>query len=342
MRSALISGASVAGPALAWFLRRDGWEVTVVERAPGPRDMGYAVDFRGAAIPVLTEIGILDEVRGHEIHMRGTTLVDATGATVGELPASVFGGELEVPKSALTRILHRVTDVEYLFDDTITSLTQHEDRVAVAFERAPARDFDLVFGADGVHSAVRRLAFPDVDPIEHLGMSGVGFSTGNHLGLDHRGWLRAEPGRAVYAFSAEDPSRMTVSLSFATPAPLPDRAAHEAATREVFADEPRLLADMAAATDLYFASTCQVHLDTWSTGRVALLGDAGYCAAPTSGMGTSQALIAASTLARCLASGKDHKTAFDQYETELRPYVTQNQKLGRDAVAAFGGLGSET
>ncbi|MFI1994781.1 FAD-dependent monooxygenase [Actinoplanes sp. NPDC020271] len=339
MNSALISGAGVAGSALAWFLRRDGWEVTIVERAPGPRDSGYAVDFRGAAIPVLAEIGILDELRGHELHMRGTTLVDASGATIGELPASAFGGDLEVPKGALTRVLHRVADVEHLFGDTVTGLVQHDDRVTVSFERAPARDFELVFGADGVHSAVRRLVFPGADPVQHLGMSGVGFTTGNHFGLDRRGRLQAGAGRAIYAFSAGDPARMTVSLSFATAAPLPDRAAHEATARDVFADHPRLLADMASAPDLYWAGTSQVHLDSWSTGRVALLGDAGFCAAPTSGMGTSQALIAASTLARCLARrGDDHTSAFERYEAELRPCVTENQRLGREAVAAFGGL----
>ncbi len=339
MRSALISGAGVAGPALAWFLRRDGWEVTVVERAPSLRDSGYAVDFRGAAIPVLAEIGILDELRGHEIHMRGTTLVDASGATIAEWPAEVFGGDLEVPKRALTRILHRVADVTYLFDDTATELVQHDDRVTVSFEHAPTRDFDLVFGADGVNSAVRRLAFPGIDPIEHLGMSGVGFTTENHFGLDHRGRLQAEPGRAIYAFSDSDPSRMTVSLSFATTAPLGDLEEHRIAVREVFADQPRLLADMDAAEDVQFAATCQVHLDSWSTGRVALLGDAGYCAAPTSGMGTSQALIAASTLVRCLAAGgDDHTSAFEQYERELRPYILENQRLGREAVAGLGGL----
>lgn len=177
MRNVLISGASVAGPALAWFLRRDGVRVTLVERAPDLRDSGYAVDFRGAALDVLADIGILDEVRAHETGMRGVTMLAPDGSITGELPASAFGGDLEVPKRALTRILHQAVDAEFLFDDTITALEQHDDRVTVAFERAPARDFDLVVGADGVHSAVRRLAFPAIDPIEHLGMSGAGFTT---------------------------------------------------------------------------------------------------------------------------------------------------------------------
>ncbi|BCJ48166.1 FAD-dependent oxidoreductase [Actinoplanes ianthinogenes] len=346
MTDVLISGASVAGPALAWFLRREGIRVTVVERAPELRDSGYAVDFRGAALDVLAEIGILDEVRTHETRMRGTTVLAPDGSVVAELPAATFAGDLEVPKRALTGVLHRAVDADVVFDDTITALEQHDDRVTVSFERAPTRDFDLVFGADGVHSVVRRLAFPGVAPIEHLGMSGAGFTTGNVFGLDHRGLLQTAPGRAIYAFAAGDPDRMTVSLSFATTSSELDRAgraAQEAAVRAAFADHPwpetpGLLAAMTEASDFYFASTCQVHLDSWSTGRVALLGDAGYCAAPTSGMGTSQALIAASTLARCLTEAAgDHRAAFERYEKELRPYVTENQRIGREAVAAFGG-----
>jgi 2-polyprenyl-6-methoxyphenol hydroxylase-like FAD-dependent oxidoreductase len=295
---------------------------------------------------VLAEIGILEEMRAHETGMGGVTLLAADGSVAGELPAAVFGGDLEVPKWALTRVLHRVADVDYVFDDTITALVQHGDRVTASFERSPARDFDLVFGADGVHSAVRRLAFPGVDPIEHLGMSGAGFTTANLFGLDRRGLLQSAAGCAVFAFSSDDAERMTVSLSFGTAGPEldhADRATQQAAVRAAFADHPwaevpRLLAAMTAADDFYFASTSQVHLDSWSTGRVALLGDAAFCAAPTSGMGTSQALIAASTLARCLTeAGGDHAGAFERYEKELRPYVTENQRLGREAVAAFGG-----
>ncbi|WP_225726665.1 MULTISPECIES: FAD-dependent monooxygenase [unclassified Nocardia] len=344
----LISGASVAGPALAYFLHRDGYDVTVVERAPLVRDSGYAVDFRDTAFDVLAEMGVLDEIRGHETKMRGTALLDDSGAETGQLPAEVFAGELEVPKYELTRILHEVTadDVNYVFGDSITALTQHESGVAVEFERGSTADFDLVFGADGVHSNVRRLAFgPRADALRHLGMSGAGFSTANYLGLDHQGLLRPGQGTAIYLFSAGDPDRLTVSLSFATASPELDRrsrAEQEQAARTAFAGQgwevPRLLDAMTAAEDFYFASSCQVHLDRWSNGRVALVGDAGYCAAPTSGMGTSQALIGARTLARQLAATPgDHETAFATYETELRPYIAANQKKGRQAAAMFGG-----
>lgn len=344
----LISGASVAGPALAYFLHHGGYEVTVVERAPALRGTGYAVDFRGAAFDALAEMGVLDEVRDHDTKMRGTTLLDEAGTRTGQLPAEAFGGGLEVPKQDLTRILHRLTaaDVEYVFDDSISALAQDDTGVTVGFERGPTRRFALVIGADGTHSTVRRLAFgPHADAVRHLGMSGVGFTAPNHLGLDRDGVLRQAGGTAVYAFGAADPDRMTVSLSFATASPELDRRSRkeqEHAVREAFAghrwEVPRLLEAMTAADDFSFSSACQIHLDAWSHGRIALVGDAGYCAAPTSGMGTSQALIGARTLARKLAeAGGDHATAFAAYEAHLRPYVAENQAKGREGAAMFGG-----
>lgn len=342
----LISGASVAGPALAWFLHRDGHEVTVVERAPALRDTGYAVDFRGAAFEVLEELGILAEVRAHATGMTGTDLLDDDGNRVGELPAEVFAGELEVPKREVTRILHERTAgvVRYVFDDSINRIDQDADGVRVGFERAEPDTYDLVVGADGIYSVVRRLVFaPHAEAIRHLGLSGVGFSTANHLGLDHRGALWQSSGRAVYMFSTADPERMSVGLFFASDSPaldLLDRAEQERVIRDRMAGVgglvPRLLEDMSAATDFYFSSVGQVHLDRWSEGRVVLVGDAGHCAAPTSGMGTSQALIGARALARHLAACDDHGKAFAAYERELRPYVAENQETGREGARSFG------
>ncbi|MEU1879657.1 FAD-dependent monooxygenase [Streptosporangium sp. NPDC020072] len=344
----LISGASVAGPALAFFLNRDGYEVSVVERAPELRDSGYAVDFRGEAFDVLEDLGVLAEMRGHDTKMRGTTLLDDKGVETGRLPAEAFAGELEVPKQELTRILHRITadDVTYVFDDSISALTQHGSGVTVEFERGAAREFDMVIGADGVHSKVRQLAFgPHAGALRHLGLSGAGFSTANHLGLERGGLLQQGRGAALYLFGSGVPDRLTVSFSFATASPALDRRGRdeqENAVRAAFAgfggQAPRLLEAMSEADDFYFSSACQVHLDRWSCGRIALVGDAGYCAAPTSGMGTSQALIGARALAGNLAlAAGDHTAAFAAYEEELRPYVTGNQAAGRQAATMFGG-----
>src|SRR3954447_22548218 len=156
MTKVLISGAGVAGPALAYFLS-DHCDVTVVERAPEPRGGGYNVDFRGAAFDVLAELGIEERVRALDTKMRGTTLVDETGATIGELPPEVFSGELEVPKADLTRLLHEIGKdrARYVFGDSITSIRDRR----VEFERGPAAEYDLVIGADGVCSNVRQLTF---------------------------------------------------------------------------------------------------------------------------------------------------------------------------------------
>lgn len=343
----LISGAGVAGAALAHFLHRDGFDVTVVERAPSLRDSGYAVDFRGDAFDVLAEMGILDEIREYDTKMRGTALLDTSGAEVGQLPAEVFAGELELPKPQLTRTLHRLTEpnIPYVFDDSITALTQHPDRITVEFERGAPRDVDLVVGADGLFSKVRRLAFgPHQECLHHLGMSGVGFTADNILNLAHSGVLQQGNNTAVYAFSAADTTRMSVSLSFATDAPTLDRRPRneqEHAVRHAFTGHgwvvPHLLDAMSAADDFYFSSSAQVHLDSWSSGRVVLVGDGGYCAAPTAGMGTSQALIGARSLARHLTtSDGDHASAFAAYESELRPYIKANQQTGREGAAAFG------
>ncbi|GAA4630745.1 hypothetical protein GCM10023196_057330 [Actinoallomurus vinaceus] len=236
--------------------------------------------------------------------------------------------------------------MKYVFGDSISLISQEEGTVLVAFERGEERAFDFVVGADGVYSTVRRLAFgPHPEFVRHLGMSGVGFTTANYLGLERRGVLHSAPGQAAYVFSAGDAERMTVSLSFATDSPdidLLDRDRQQEIARERLAgagwEVPRLLHEMTAADDFLFSSACQVQLDRWSEGRVVLVGDAGYCAAPTSGMGTSQALIGAHSLARHLAgSPGDHTAAFHAYEEEVRPYVTENQKHGREAVAMFGG-----
>ncbi|QUQ65880.1 FAD-dependent oxidoreductase [Kutzneria sp. CA-103260] len=329
----LISGASVAGPALAYFLAAAGYDVTVVERARELRDNGYNIDFRGDAFAVLADLGIEDRIRGLDTRMRGTTVLDETGAKVGELPREVFSSDVEVPKRELTRLLHEITAdrVRYVFGDSITSIEDGH----VEFECMPAADYDLVIGADGVYSNVRRLVF-GADGLVHLGLSGAGFSLPNHLGLEHRGLLWRDSGAMVYLCSANDPERLTVGMSFTTDSPELDRrprAEQEAAVRAAFAgygwEIPRLLDAMATADDFRFDSTCQVRVDSWSRGRVALVGDAGYCAAPTSGMGTSQALIGARTLARLLASCDDHAIAFAAYERELRPYVAENQEIGR-------------
>jgi 2-polyprenyl-6-methoxyphenol hydroxylase-like FAD-dependent oxidoreductase len=334
----LISGASVAGPALAHWLNRTGHRVTVVERAPALRDGGYAVDFRGAAhLTVLERMGILAEIRQHATNMGAMRYVDATGRTLATMPADVFSGDVEILRGDLSRILYNRTKahVEYVFGDTVTGIVQGDNTVTVTFDKAAPRTFDLVVGADGVHSTVRTLVFGDESRFsQDLGLHSAVFTTANHLGLDHTGLLHSTPGRSAGIYSARDDTEAKAVFFFASnllpEQPPPDVDGQKKVLAEVFADTgwevPRLLREMWPAPDFYFDGSRQIRLDRWSAGRVVLLGDAAWAAGP-GGNGTGSAIVGAYVLAGELhAAGGDHRAAFSRYEQRLRDYVAGNQK----------------
>ncbi|WP_020669063.1 FAD-dependent monooxygenase [Amycolatopsis nigrescens] len=342
----LISGAGVAGPALAYWLRRYGFKPTVVERAPAPREGGYAVDFRGASLEVLKRMGILDEVRAVGTDMGDMTYVDSAGRKKASTPPVVFSGELEVLRGDLVSILYERTrhDVEYVFGDYVTEISQHDNGVTVGFERAGRREFDLVVGADGLHSATRALAFGAEERcIRDLGLYVSVFTTANHLGLDHAGRFHNSPGKIAGLYSARENTEAKAMVYFASEPLSYDR--HDAEQQrkllnDAFAgagwEVPRLLAAAADAPDFYFDSISQVHLDHYSSGRVALVGDAGYCASPLSGMGTSLALVGAYVLAGELAAaGGEYRGAFARYEAEMRSFVRACQKQALDSDKWF-------
>ncbi|MFC9435509.1 FAD-dependent monooxygenase [Nocardia sp. NPDC057030] len=346
----LISGAGVAGPALAYWLRRHGFTPTVVERAATPRPGGYAVDFRGEAMTVLDRMGILDEIRKYSTMIRDSEVVDPDGRHVVTMPAAIFAGELEVLKSDLTDVLYALTKdtTEYLFDNSITALDEDADGVLVSFERGEPCRFDLVVGADGLYSKVRALAFGDhANYIHHLGVYNAIFSTDNFLDLDYAGrGCQLASGRTANVFSTRDNAEARASLYFGSDPFDYDRgdvAEQKRIIAEHFAGDgwviPRLLDDLAASSDLYFTPISQVKMDAWSAGRVVLLGDACACASPLSGRGTSQALIGAYLLAGELATAAgNHDAAFAAYENQLRDYVKTNQE---GAVEVVGMLFAE-
>ncbi|WP_371677758.1 FAD-dependent monooxygenase [Streptomyces sp. NBC_01276] len=343
----LISGAGVAGPALAYWLCRHGFTPTVVERAPSLRTGGYAVDFRGEALDVLDRMGLLDTIRALDTEMGDAAMVDADGRQYATLPAAVFAGDLEVLKGDLARLLYDATrdDVAYVFGDSVTALHQDADGVDVTFEHGAPRRFDLVVGADGLHSNTRGLAFgPEERFVRHLGVYTAVFSLDNYLGMKNTGRLYAAAGKAANIFTARGNTEARAAFHFAAPEGLPyDRRDPREQQRIVagrFADDgwevPRLLTEMAASADFYFDANAQVEMETWANGRVVLLGDAGYCAGPTSGRGTSQALMGAYVLAGELAvAAGDHATAFAAYEHLMRPYVAEHQALGREGAERF-------
>ncbi|WP_412537893.1 FAD-dependent monooxygenase [Longispora sp. K20-0274] len=334
----LISGASVAGPALAYWLRRHGFSATVVERAPRLRDGGHAVDFRGRAhLSVLDRMGILDEVERRRTGMGAMSYVNADGRRLASIPADLFAGDVEILRGDLARILYEATDAEYLFDDSVTGLAEDEHGVTVTFERHPARRFDLVIGADGLHSNIRALTFgPESRFVHHLGVHCAVFPVDNYLDLDHTGLAYRPAGKMVALYSARHNTEARAMFLFGSPPLTYDRrdvTRQKTLLAEAFAgvgwQTANLLDRMWDAPDFYFDSVAQVRMDRWSAGRIALLGDAAYSPCLLSGMGSGLAVVGAYVLAGELAAaGGDHRTAFDAYERVMRPYAEAARKSG--------------
>jgi 2-polyprenyl-6-methoxyphenol hydroxylase-like FAD-dependent oxidoreductase len=337
-KNILISGASVAGPALAYWLSRYGFNPTVVERAPAVRPGGYAVDFRGAAMKALERMGIIDEIRKLETRTGAITIVDKTNRKIASMPDGFTSGELEIMRGDLAGILYAATRdrAEYIFDDSILGIREDEDGAEITFSRSEPRRFDLVVGADGLHSNVRALAFGEESRfIHHLGYYVAIFTTPNFMNLDHSGLYYGTLGKKVGIFSARENTEAKASFFF-TSDPLEYDRRDMARQKQILADKfageqwqvPRLLRMMEDAPDFYFDSVSQIRMERWSAGRSVLLGDAAHCASPLSGMGTSMAIVGAYILAGELkrANG-DYTVGFEHYETRMRDFVTQCQKL---------------
>ncbi|MEV6443038.1 FAD-dependent monooxygenase [Amycolatopsis sp. NPDC051716] len=337
----LISGASVAGPALAGWLGRSGWETTVVEAAPALRRGGYAVDFRGAThLEVLRRMGVLEAVRGSRTGGRTTRFVRQSGETILTMPPEFTGGDLEIPRSALSRLLYERSreHVDYVFGDKMTSIVQDADGVEVTFLHGSPRRFDLVIGADGMHSGVRRIAFgPEEDYVTGLGYRIAGWDVPAVADLHGETLVHNAPGTLVSVFpDAEDPSRANVLCLYAAETAPLDLEEQLRELRRRFAGHgwlvPSLLDGLAGATDVYCDTIARVDVPRWRNGRVALLGDAA-CGATLTGMGTGTAVVGAYVLAHEIAAaGPDFETAFARYESSLRPYARRGQAGAGKAV----------
>ncbi|MGO1053368.1 FAD-dependent monooxygenase [Crossiella sp. CA198] len=339
-RNVLISGASIAGPALAFWLRRYGFNPTVVERAPALRPGGFAVDFRGPVhLEVLRRMDILEAVRANQTDAGEMIVVDRDGRDLARLPAYLTAGEVEILRGDLSRIIHDRTkdDVEYVFGDSITSLTETGDGVEVTFERGAPRTFDLVIGADGLHSNVRRLAFGAEEQfLRHLGYYVCGFTMPGHPGPDNHNRLYNDPGRGATLGGVEAGALLVFAsdpLEYDRRDPQQQMKIVERTYAGMGWQVPKIIDAMWEAPDFYFDSISQIHLDRLSQGRIVLLGDAGY-GATCGGLGTGLAVVCAHVLAGELqAANGDHRVAFRAYERIIRDYATGCQKTSDNAGA---------
>jgi len=343
-KNILISGASIAGPALAWWLNKYDFNVTIVEKAPTLREGGYRVDIRGAAADIIDRMGLMPETRKAGTALKGSSLVNKKGKTVLELnDPNIFGmrqaNDMEIMRGDLANILFKATQntTEYIFDDSITGIFQTGKDVTVTFKNAAPRTFDLVVGADGLHSNVRNIVFgADHSFVKDLGYYVSICTIPNHFKLDHREISYPSAGKLINVYSTHRQQEAKAFFMF-TSSPIKYNYHDIAQQKNILAthfkgagwETENLMQQMHSADDFYFDSVSQVHMDSLSKSRVVLLGDAGYCPSPASGQGTSMALVGAYVLAGELAAANsDHFTAFLKYEWEMKGFIRKNQQLG--------------
>jgi 2-polyprenyl-6-methoxyphenol hydroxylase-like FAD-dependent oxidoreductase len=346
----LISGAGIAGPALAFWLNKSGYRVTIVELADGIRPGGQTVDLRGAGSEVARRMGLLPEMHAHSLDQRGVAWIKSDGQRRAEMPVTAFHGnglvsKLEILRGDLVDVLYQATKdrAEYRFNTRITELSQNSDAAEATLTDGTTLSVDLVVGADGPHSTVRRLVFgPEEQFVKQLGGYNAWFTAPDTVGLD--GWylMYQAPGLNASMRPSHDPTMCKAGLAFRSDALRPvaydRRSADEqrALLTRYFAGAgwecDALLAGAATADDFYFDAFAQVHMPTISQGRVTLAGDAGYCASPLSGMGTSLALVGAYVLAGELGhadslDANEMQAALQRYESVMRPYIDRCQDL---------------
>ncbi len=351
-QSILISGAGIAGPTLAYWLMEYGFKPTLIERAPHLRSGGYVIDFWGLGYDVAERMGLVPALRRIGYDVQELRLVDEEGHRVGgfgvEVMRELTGGRyVSIARSELAQLLFEKIEgrCETLFGDSITALKEQGDGVKVSFEHAQTRRFDLVIGADGLHSEVRRLAFRDEGRFErYLGYMVAAFQAEGYRPRDDLVYVSyGLPGRQVARFAMRSDRTMFLFVFAADEPPRiepHDMAAQKELLNAKFRDAgwecPQILRALAECNDLYFDPVAQIRMDAWSKGRVALVGDAAFCVSLLAGQGSALAMTAAYALAGELGrSSADPQAAFRRYEALLRPLMATKQKAAEQFAGSF-------
>jgi 2-polyprenyl-6-methoxyphenol hydroxylase-like FAD-dependent oxidoreductase len=347
-----INGAGIAGPTLAYWLRHRGHDVLLVEEAAALRSGGYVIDFWGLGYDIAERMGLLQGIGERGYQVREVRLVDADGHRVGGFSTDVFGRLTQgrftsLRRSDLSALIYGAlgNSVETLFGDSIAGIEEHRDAVRVRFDRAPSRDVDLVIGADGLHSRVRRIVFGPQERFElPLGYHVAAFEVEGYRPRDELVYVsHAVPGRQVSRFSMRDDRTLFLFVFRDEYTPrdrLWSRDDRKSLLASVYADVgwecPHVLAAMRSVSDIYFDRLSQIRMEHWVRGRTALVGDAAACVSLLAGEGTGLAMTEAYVLAWALASyPRDVAAALVRYQTLLMPFLRRKQASAARFASSF-------
>ena len=346
-----IFGAGIAGPTLAYWLQRDGHETTIVERASAFRTGGYMIDFWGVGYEVAERMGVLPAILRAGYPISEVRFVDDAGRRAGGFQTAVVrqllnGRFTSLPRGDLAAAVYASLGgrVETVFGVELRSLEEHGRGVIAGFEHGPSRKFDLVIGADGLHSVVRTLTFGRPGRFERqLGYRVAVFEVPGYRPRDELRYIgHSAPGRlaARVALRGDRTMILLVFREDRAPGPEPaDGAEAKAQLRRAFADAgwecPRMLDALGGVEDLYFDRVSQIRMHTWSKGRVVLVGDAAACVSLLAGEGSGLAMLEAYVLAGELSRTDDPRRAFHHYEQRLRSFIESKQESARRFASAF-------
>lgn len=341
-KKVLVSGASLAGLTLAYWLNRYGFTVTIVERAPALRDGGNGVDVQDQALQVAERMGILPLIKKAATDVQGMSFVNERGNSLARIDMAAIQqasdpGQTEIMRGELARILYDLVKdtTKMLFNDSITAIDQNNAGARVTFEHAPARTFDLVIGADGFHSTVRRLVFgPEKQFTHYLGYYAAFADAPADMSENRWMTIYNEPGRMAGLYRSGNQAGAKSYFLFRQAEPLTYDYHNMDEQNELLRTgmagmkwHTAALLDRAMLDPaFYFDSLSQIRMPSWSQGRVALVGDAAYCASPVTGAGALLAMVGAYRLAGELYAAKgDHIIGYKAYETGMRPLAARKQ-----------------
>jgi 2-polyprenyl-6-methoxyphenol hydroxylase-like FAD-dependent oxidoreductase len=337
--SVLISGASFAGLATAFWLHKLGYAVTIVEVSSNLKKGGTPVDIREGVIDVVKRMGLLDRISSTSLKDRPMAFLDADGAPVAVMPAreGTQGAPMgyEVERDALLDMLFGEVkeNVEVIFNDSISGLEQSSEEVAVTFTNGNRRSFSLVLGCDGTHSVVRKICFGEESSFSLFMQNYFGLSIVNKLLIaENTGQMFNVPGKTVMLNAYNNKTDIAFCFFSEQELAYDRRDSHRQRDmiRQQFEGEgwrvSELLKEMARCNNFYFDKLCQIRMKSWSKGRVALVGDAAYCPSPAAGMGGSMAILGAAALADALRNYPgDFEMAFKEYDRSFRPIADEIQ-----------------